>query len=98
MTTLTEEQRREATKAVLEWMTETCGFDVARDWAWCHTPLPCGLPLDDQLEQGLLWASLGREAALPLMAANRAKISREEDEAMAAYRAEREAQEQASAR
>jgi len=81
--TMTERQRREATQLVLVWLEETCGADVAHDWYWEHTPLPCGLPLDDQLDQGLQWAAMGRKAALPLMANDRAAYHREMAEIMA---------------
>jgi hypothetical protein len=84
--TLTLEQRRAATESVLVWLTETCGEDVANEWAWEHTPLPCGLPLDEQLERGLQFAALGRYAAIPLMAADQERYEQEAIEAMAARR------------
>ena len=80
---LTEEQRREATITLLTWLAETCGEDVAETWAWLHTPMPCGLPLDKHLEEGLRWAAAGREAALPMMDAALAEVHRRLDEAMA---------------
>jgi len=84
---LTEQQRKDATIAVLTWLEETCGKDIADTWAWCHTPMPCGLPLDEQLEEGLAWAAVGREAALPMMRASREAYEQYVREAMAELRA-----------
>jgi hypothetical protein len=86
LTVLTVEQRYEATLAVLCWLEESCGKDVAHRWFWEHTPMPCGLPLDDQLEQGLLWAALGREAALPLIDEDRVRIDAEMTKWLVEYR------------
>ena len=77
-----EVDRRERTKLVITWLAETCGEDVADMWCWEHTPMPCGLPSDTQLAQGLEWAALGRDRALPLMAAAREAYEREMSEAM----------------
>lgn len=82
--TLTLEDRRAATVTVIDWLTETCGPDVANAWAWEHTPMPCGLPSDEQLAEGLSWAAAGREAALPMMVAARDAYEREVEAVMAA--------------
>lgn len=80
---LNEEHRRESTVTILSWLAECCGEDVADTWAWLHTPMPCGLPLDPHLEEGLRWAAAGREAAMPMMHAALAEVHRRLDEAMA---------------
>jgi hypothetical protein len=45
--------RRAATYAVLQWLEEYCGKEVADFWAWERTPMPVGLPSDEQLEEGM---------------------------------------------
>lgn len=53
-----EDQRRhEATLAVIHWIQETWGNEMADWWAWECTPMPCGLPDDEQLEDGLRLAT-----------------------------------------
>ena len=56
---MTDDQRHEAAKAVAQWLTEECGEEVAGFWVWERTPMPCGLPSDAQLEEGLRWAAEG---------------------------------------
>ena len=51
--------RREATKIVIGWITETLGEHVADYWAWERTPMPIALPSDEQLEEGLRLACGG---------------------------------------
>jgi hypothetical protein len=53
---MTFEERRNATQTVLAWITESCGSKSADFWAWEMTPMPCGLPSDEQLEDGLQMA------------------------------------------
>jgi hypothetical protein len=65
-----------------------CGEDVAETWFWCHTPMPIGLPLDEQLDFGLTLASVGRDAAIPLMREDRDRYEREVSEAMRSYQEE----------
>jgi len=45
--------RKRRTQSVLDLISERHGSSVARDWAWACTPIPCGLPSDEQLEDGL---------------------------------------------
>lgn len=53
---MTNEQRKEATIAVYDWLVEYKGEELAQFWMWERTPLPCGLPLDRQLEEGMMMA------------------------------------------
>ena len=46
-------ERRRATQSVIEWISESLGDEVASNWAWGATPIPCGLPSDKQLDEGL---------------------------------------------
>lgn len=50
---MTIEERRAAAVTVYGWLDEIHGRDVAEWWVWERTPFPCGLPLDEQLEEGL---------------------------------------------
>ena len=59
---MTDEQRRTATIAVETWIRESLGNDAALLWLWELTPMPCGLPSDAQLDEGLRIAA--REAEL----------------------------------
>jgi hypothetical protein len=52
-----ERMRREATVTLLEWIAAAHGEKVAHCWAYNLTPIPCGLPLDSQLENGLRLAT-----------------------------------------
>ncbi len=49
--------RKRTTQTVLDWIIELRGNDVASLWAWETTPIPCGLPSDEQLEEGLALAA-----------------------------------------
>ena len=73
--------RREAAIVVTEWITDALGDDVAKAWVWECTPMPCGLPSDDQLAEGLSLA-LGEITINALLD----KTYREIDEQMAEYR------------
>lgn len=53
---MTPEQRKQAAVAVAEWITEYHGEDAALFWVWERTPMPVGLPDDEQLEAGLRMA------------------------------------------
>jgi hypothetical protein len=48
--------RRVATKHILGMLTAAHGPKVADYWAWERTPMPCGLPSDEQLGEGLRMA------------------------------------------
>ena len=50
-------ERKAAAVAVSEWLTEYAGEDVASFWVWERTPMPIGLPSDEQLAEGLKWGS-----------------------------------------
>lgn len=76
------DQRKEAAVTVTRWITEAHGDQVASAWVWECTPMPCGLPSDEQLHEGVSLA-LGEVTIGELLA----KSYREMDEEMAAYRA-----------
>lgn len=46
-------QRKFATETVLRWIEEYQGREVMTTWAWECTPIPCGLPDDEQLAEGV---------------------------------------------
>lgn len=46
------EVRRAKTKVVLDELTRAGGDDLASHWAWEMTPMPVGLPSDEQLAEG----------------------------------------------
>lgn len=50
---MTDKERIAAAQAIVDWLREYRGEDEAELWMWNLTPMPCGLPLDDQLEDGL---------------------------------------------
>lgn len=53
--TESEEQfhdRKRRTDAVVDLITGRLGPEIASEWAWSCTPIPCGLPSDDQLDDG----------------------------------------------
>lgn len=43
----------ETMQIVYDWIVETQGEEAAEIWLWACTPFPCGLPTDEQLEEGL---------------------------------------------
>ena len=51
------DERKAATETVLRWIEEAHGERAASSWAWECTPIPCGLPSDQQLDEGLRIAS-----------------------------------------
>jgi len=53
---MTFEERKRATETIIDWITEYRGSDLATYWEWERTPMPCGLPLDEQLDEGLALA------------------------------------------
>lgn len=57
-----DEQRQEETRKVLAELTDAGGEELASYWAWERTPLPCGLPLDEQLVEGRKMATDARKA------------------------------------
>lgn len=77
---MTEDQRKEATMALYEWITEAHGERSANEWLWAATCYPCDLPLDDQLEDGLRLAS-GEISFGALLG----KVERQMEEAVDAY-------------
>ncbi len=80
------DQRKEATTTVIRWITDAHGDEVAGAWAWECTPMPCGLPSDEQLHEGVSLA-LGEITIGALLA----KSYRAMDEAMAQILAEEKA-------
>lgn len=68
---LTTEERREATTVVMEWLREHHGEDAVNFWAWEMTPMPFGLPLDEQLAEGLEMAVTPNPDAIRREAADR---------------------------
>lgn len=50
---MTFDERKDATRAVIAWIVEALGDQAADTWAWEATPMPCGLPSDEQLDEGL---------------------------------------------
>lgn len=62
---MTDEQRKRAAVTICEWLTEYCGQATADYWAWERTPMPCGLPSDEQLDEGLQNALRGATRATP---------------------------------
>lgn len=46
-------ERKQATIAVYEWLTEAKDEEFANLWLWAATPFPAGLPSDEQLDEGL---------------------------------------------
>ncbi len=47
------DMRKDAAVTVTRWITDAHGDDVASLWVWECTPMPCGLPSDEQLQEGL---------------------------------------------
>lgn len=72
--------RKQAAETVARWITEMQGEEVASAWAWECTPMPCGLPSDEQLQEGLSLA-LGEVSIGALLA----KTYREMEEEMRRY-------------
>lgn len=56
------ERKAEAVRIAKE-LTEVCGEDTASYWVWEETPMPCGLPDDEQLAVGQRMIERGRAAA-----------------------------------
>ena len=52
-----DDKRHKQTVIVMEWITEKYGPEVASWWYWECTPMPCGLPDDEQLRDGLRLAA-----------------------------------------
>ncbi len=76
------EGQRAKAGIVIAWIVEALGEEAASTWAWECTPMPCWLPSDEQLDEGLRIAS----GELDL----REHVTRcyaEMDEQMATYRA-----------
>jgi hypothetical protein len=69
------DERKARTQIVLDWIIESRGNDVAGLWAWETTPMPCGLPSDEQLEAGLRVAT-GEVHINDLLAATYAEMDR----------------------
>lgn len=80
-----DDLEREPTKAVLGWIEEAHGPAVASAWAWNCTPIPCGFPTPDILEEGLALA-LGEVTIGALIA----KVEEELDAMMKESEGERE--------
>ncbi len=49
----TFEARKRATETLIGWIEQVHGQEVAYAWAWECTPIPCGLPDDQMLDDGL---------------------------------------------
>ncbi len=49
----TFEARKRATETVMRWIEDAHGEEVAGAWAIECTPIPCGLPDDQMLDDGL---------------------------------------------
>lgn len=47
------DERKRTTETVIGWIVESQGEKAASEWAWGATPIPCGLPSDKQLDEGL---------------------------------------------
>lgn len=75
-------ERKAATEAVIGWIVAERGEPAASTWAWECTPIPCGLPSDRQLDEGLRIAT----GELDLRE-HVARCYAEMDEQMAAYEA-----------
>jgi hypothetical protein len=82
------DDRKRQTETVLGWIEESQGSKVASDWAWGTTPIPCGLPSDKMLDEGLrvatgelsIWALLSQveqEIKEDMAAYNEAQSSKE---------------------
>lgn len=71
----TDEARRSATQAVLKWIEERHGGEAAGIWAMSCTPIPCGLPDDEMLEDGLSLA-VGEVTLGALLAKTEAEMER----------------------
>ncbi len=76
------DERKRTTETVINWIVESQGEKAASDWAWGATPIPCGLPSDKQLEEGLRVAT-GELSIWELLG----QVEREMSESMAAYEA-----------
>lgn len=50
---LDELRRRKSALYISEWIEELQGREASELWVWECTPIPCGLPSDQQLEEGL---------------------------------------------
>lgn len=72
--------RKQAAETVVRWITDMQGEEVAQAWVWECTPMPCGLPSDEQLQEGLSLA-LGEVTIGALLA----KTYREMDEELRRY-------------
>lgn len=71
--------------AVVDWLKERGGEDLALAWLWECTPAPCGPPSYEQVEDGLRVAS-GELSMGDLLS----RVHAEMDEAMAEWRASQE--------
>lgn len=60
--TMTDEERRAETVRIAKEITEVCGEHAASYWIWEETPMPCGLPDDEQLALGRRMIERGRAA------------------------------------
>ena len=76
-------EREAATETIIGWIVESKGERTASEWAWGATPIPCGLPSDKQLDEGLRVAT-GELSIGTLLS----QVDREMIEQMAAYVAE----------
>lgn len=63
----TFEARKMATDTVLGWIEAAHGSEIMSAWAYECTPIPCGLPDDEMLDEGLSLA-LGEVTIGQLMA------------------------------
>ncbi len=50
---MTRDNRIATAQIIVDWLRETRGDKEAELWVWNLTPMPCGLPTDSQLEDGL---------------------------------------------
>jgi len=50
---MNDDERKRATQVLVQWLTEERGEETASFWAWERTPMPFGLPSDEQLDEGL---------------------------------------------
>lgn len=55
------ERKAEAARIAKE-LTEVCGEATASYWVWEETPMPVGLPSDEQLARGQRMIDRGRAA------------------------------------
>jgi hypothetical protein len=60
-----DKQRQEETRRIIAALEAAGGKKLADYWSWEMTPMPCGLPSDEQLAEGRKMAELaeGRKMA-----------------------------------